>query len=112
MTVAAIGTRRTMRGVRRWTLLSLVVVMLVTACGGPALRRSTGTIDGCIGALGSAPSPLSGVLVEPDDGRVPVLDELNAARCTIDLTIYLVTDDEVITALGQAVERGVRVRVM
>lgn len=54
----------------------------------------------------------TGILVQPDDGRTPVLAELAAAACTIDISIYLLSDDEVVQALAAAVDRGVRVRVM
>lgn len=53
-----------------------------------------------------------GVFVQPDDGRAPILDELAAARRTIDLEVYLLSDEEIIAALERAVTRGVRVRVI
>jgi cardiolipin synthase A/B len=53
-----------------------------------------------------------GLFVEPDDGRAPVLDELDAARRSIDLSIYLVTDPETFAALARAERRGVAVRVI
>lgn len=54
----------------------------------------------------------TGVFVQPDDGREPVLEELMAAQCTIDVSVYLLSDDVIIAALGAAADRGVRVRVM
>jgi phosphatidylserine/phosphatidylglycerophosphate/cardiolipin synthase-like enzyme len=69
-------------------------------------------VDECVRALGDPPTAVTGVFVEPDDGYPPVLGELSHARCAIDLTIYMLTDDEVVAALEAAVARGVRVRVM
>ncbi|MDQ4045062.1 MAG: phosphatidylserine/phosphatidylglycerophosphate/cardiolipin synthase family protein [Chloroflexota bacterium] len=48
----------------------------------------------------------------PDDGRAPVIDEIDRAACTIDLTIYLLSDDAVIDALVRAEARGVEVRIL
>lgn len=59
----------------------------------------------------AAPNALS-LFVQPDDGRTPVLDLLNNAQTSIDLMVYLLSDREVITALENAVFRGVVVRVM
>jgi cardiolipin synthase len=50
--------------------------------------------------------------IQPDDGRTPVRDAFRTARSSIDLTIYLLSDREVIAALKNAVLRGVAVRVM
>lgn len=53
-----------------------------------------------------------GLYVEPDDGHAPVIDEIDHAQRTIDLTIYLLTDANVISALSRAESRGVQVRVI
>lgn len=52
------------------------------------------------------------LFVEPEDGRAPVLAEISAAMRTIDLQVYILTDDEIIAALEGAAARGVQVRVM
>ncbi len=59
----------------------------------------------------SPPNALT-LFVQPDDGRAPVLDAFNNAQTSIDLMIYLLSDRDVITALKNAVLRGVAVRVM
>jgi phosphatidylserine/phosphatidylglycerophosphate/cardiolipin synthase-like enzyme len=59
----------------------------------------------------TAPNSIT-LFVQPDDGRAPVLDLLNNAQTSIDLMIYLLSDHEVITALKNAVLRGVAVRVL
>lgn len=55
---------------------------------------------------------VAGVFVEPDDGRAPILDELAAARESVSLQVYLLSDEEIIAALEAAASRGLRVRVM
>ena len=53
-----------------------------------------------------------GLFVEPDDGRAPILEELDAARDSITPQIYLLSDEEILSALERAEERGVEVRVI
>ncbi len=53
-----------------------------------------------------------GLFVQPDDGRIPILDELAAAETSIDLEVYLLTDPGIIEALESAVQRGIEVRVI
>lgn len=53
-----------------------------------------------------------GIFVEPDDGRAPLLAELDAARRSITLQIYLLSDEEILRALERAQARGVDVRVI
>jgi cardiolipin synthase A/B len=52
------------------------------------------------------------LIVEPDDGRALVLQILNAATKSIDLTIYELTDSQIMTALEAAQARKVTVRVL
>lgn len=82
----------------------------------------------CLGSLGSAiwsrglldlltvhqaaAAGITGVFIEPEDGRAPVIDEIAAAQESITLHIYLLTDDLVRNTLRDAVERGVWVRVI
>jgi cardiolipin synthase A/B len=58
-----------------------------------------------------APDALS-LVIQPDDGRAPILDAFNNARTSIDLMIYLLSDRDAIAALKNAVLRGVAVRVL
>jgi phosphatidylserine/phosphatidylglycerophosphate/cardiolipin synthase-like enzyme len=97
------------RGVR--SVLILASLMLLTACGGPSLGRQADGTAACLRSLPAAPVA-TGVFVQPDDGREPVLDEIEAAQCAIDISVHLLSDDDLIDALAGAVERGVRVRVM
>jgi phosphatidylserine/phosphatidylglycerophosphate/cardiolipin synthase-like enzyme len=60
----------------------------------------------------AAPSAIEGVYVLPDDGAAPLIEELDAARSTISIEIYLLTDDDVLASLFRARDRGVTVRVL
>ena len=57
-------------------------------------------------------SPSHTLIVEPDDGRALVLNILNAARNSIDLTIYELSDSEIMSALKAAQARKAAVRVL
>ena len=52
------------------------------------------------------------LIVEPDDGRALVLQALNAAKKSIDLTIYELSDSQILSALESAQARKVAVRVL
>jgi len=52
------------------------------------------------------------LIVEPDDGRSLVLQALNAATKSIDLTIYELSDPQIMSALELAQARKVAVRVL
>jgi phosphatidylserine/phosphatidylglycerophosphate/cardiolipin synthase-like enzyme len=52
------------------------------------------------------------LIVQPDDGRSLVLQILGAAKKSIDLTIYEISDPQVMAALTSAQARGVVVRVL
>jgi phosphatidylserine/phosphatidylglycerophosphate/cardiolipin synthase-like enzyme len=52
------------------------------------------------------------LVVQPDDGRTLILNALSAAKKSIDLTIYEISDPQIMSALGAAKARGVTVRVI
>ena len=52
------------------------------------------------------------LIVQPDDGRNLVLEALNAATKSIDLTIYEISDPQIMSALASAQARKVSVRVL
>jgi phosphatidylserine/phosphatidylglycerophosphate/cardiolipin synthase-like enzyme len=52
------------------------------------------------------------LIVEPDDGRTLVLQILGVAKKSIDLTIYEISDSQIMAALTTAQARGVTVRVL
>lgn len=92
--------------------LAVAIIFFVSGCG--PLGDGSAQLSNAAACLDSlSPPPLAtGLFVEPDDGHDPVLDEFQSARCTIDVSVYLLSDDLTIEALAGAVERGVRVRVM
>jgi phosphatidylserine/phosphatidylglycerophosphate/cardiolipin synthase-like enzyme len=100
------GSRVSRSSTRGFACLAwIATLMLLAGCmPAPAVTAST---------CGSAPDspPVTGVFVEPDDGYRPVIDEFDAAMCTIDLCIYLLSDPIVLESLIAAHWRGVTVRV-
>lgn len=52
------------------------------------------------------------LIVQPDDGRTLVLNALSGAKKSIDLTIYEISDPQIMSALEAAKARGVTVRVI
>jgi phosphatidylserine/phosphatidylglycerophosphate/cardiolipin synthase-like enzyme len=52
------------------------------------------------------------LIVQPVDGRIPVLNALKAAKKSIGLTIYEISDPQIMSALQAARARGVAVRVL
>lgn len=52
------------------------------------------------------------LLAMPDAGRAPLIQAIDGARSSVRLKIYLITDNNVVEALGKAVQRGVSVRVL
>lgn len=52
------------------------------------------------------------LFVEPDDGRKPILDAINSAQAEILITVYLLSDPEVISSLKNARVRGVEVKII
>ncbi len=103
----------------------LALPLLLAACGEAPTQAqlSPGSIVTTRSARSArpTPTPLGGVLpapfngplfVEPDDGLNPVISTINGAQTSIDLVVYLLNDQEVMGALRDARNRGVRVRVM
>jgi phosphatidylserine/phosphatidylglycerophosphate/cardiolipin synthase-like enzyme len=52
------------------------------------------------------------LLVQPGAGLLPLIDAIRRARRSVDIAIFRMNRKEVETALGQAVQRGVRVRAL
>ncbi|HEU0164296.1 MAG TPA: hypothetical protein VFQ54_04575, partial [Thermomicrobiales bacterium] len=74
------------RRLRLYAFSALLVVLsvLLASCTPSGLVDSSPTgVDSCLDGLAPTTTDTTGVFVEPDDSRDPVLDELNAARCTI-----------------------------
>lgn len=97
--------------VKRFMTILLAFVLL-SGCSSPDIAvNQSQLVEDCLRSLPEAPVA-TGVFVEPDDGRQPVIEELTGATCTIDISIYLLSDAEVIAALEAAGNRGARIRVM
>lgn len=92
--------------------IAVAILSIVTGCAPSAFSPDHNQlVEECLQAL-PEPPVATGIFVQPDDGREPVLEELTTAGCTIDVSIYLLSDDAIIAALDAAADRGVRVRVM
>jgi phosphatidylserine/phosphatidylglycerophosphate/cardiolipin synthase-like enzyme len=52
------------------------------------------------------------LLTQPDSGRANILELINGAKTSINLTIYEIEDPAIVSALGDAAKRGVTVRVL
>lgn len=85
-----------------------IFLLLSATLASPANAAST---ESCLQDV-PTPTPVTTVHVQPESGASPILDEINFARCSIDLTMYLLTSDDVVEALENAVDRGIRVRVI
>jgi phosphatidylserine/phosphatidylglycerophosphate/cardiolipin synthase-like enzyme len=94
----------------------VLVLLIVGAVGAAALANRDRLLERDMATTAPAAitpdSGVRGLFVEPDDGREPVLAELQAAETSIDLLIYLLTDNEIFDALAKAESRGVEVRVI
>lgn len=107
------GSARTIHSTSGLAVILVIASFLLSACGfGWSGPGGSGDVDACLAGLGAPPAPVTGVFVQPDDGYAPVVDEIEAARCTLDLTMYMLTDDTLFAALVAADMRGVRVRVI
>jgi len=106
------ATHRTLRRSTLGTIL-LVALLLLSACSPPwHAENARPDPASCLAGLFGSDFASEGVFVEPTDGTAPIVDELDHAACTIDVGIYLLTNDDVIAALERAAARGVRVRVI
>jgi cardiolipin synthase A/B len=105
---------------RRWQWwIALLIVVLVVAGAALWLHQSVTSPPLAPTSVADAPRPgetpalpVTGVFIEPGDGRAPLLDEIQAARQSIDLEVYIVTDDVIVQSLEEAQRRGVDVRVI
>lgn len=59
-----------------------------------------------------SPVEQTSLLIQPEAGAAPLIASINQATGSIDLTIYTISDSQIITALISAERRGVKVRVL
>ncbi|HEU0116967.1 MAG TPA: phospholipase D-like domain-containing protein [Thermomicrobiales bacterium] len=104
---------RTGNGVKWLVVAALLVVAFVVVVWTVRRTPASGPAP-----IVTEPPPQStgpgvvGLVVQPDDGRAPILDEIDRARRSIDLEVYLLSDSQMIAALERAHDRGVPVRVL
>src|SRR5215210_369446 len=103
----------------RWWWIALLVVALVAAGAALWARQSAITPPPAATSVADVPQPgetpappATGIFIQPGDGRAPLLDEIRAARQSIDLEVYLLSDETILQSLGDAQRRGVAVRVI
>ena len=105
---------------RRWHWWWIALLVVLLAAGAVLWSRQSAmdpppaaTSVADLPQPGDTPQlPVTGVFIEPGDGRAPLLDEIRAARHAIDLEVYIVSDELILQALEEAQRRGVRVRVI
>ena len=102
---------------RRVPWLIVAVLMVVGLLAAAAVGPRGGAVSARLApAATNSTQPIAlavtGVFIEPGDGRAPLLDEIEAARQSIDLAVYIVTDEIILEALEDARGRGVEVRVI
>lgn len=90
----------------------LAVVVLLALAAGLWLERGWPGDDQPTRAPSAETDGVIGLFVLPDDGHEPILTEIAAARRSVSLQIYLLTDEEIFAALADAAGRGVHVRVL
>ena len=103
-----------------WWLFAALLMAIIGAvtCATLLVRQSPpGDLRPSLAAMATVVSPvepggITGIFIQPGDGRRPILDEIEAATTSIDLEIYIVSDDEILAALEAAQARGVAVRVL
>lgn len=97
------------------SVLTPLVLLTLILCSGGLLRPSTAhavaTNFATLG-LGTGRGIDVTVFVEPAAGETPILNAINNATTSIYVELYLLTDTTVITALENAAQRGLDVRVM
>lgn len=92
----------------RYLRVTLIVSMLCALIYAPVVAES---IETCHESI-HLPTPVTSVHVQPDAGIQPILDEITFAACSIDLSMYIFTNQDIFDGLEYAVARGVRVRVI
>jgi len=97
-------------------LVLLVLTLPIAGCIGPRLDTVPVTQNPSNAGITSnvdAGSPSAHTLiVEPNDGKAIILSTIAGARTNISLTIYELTDDDIVRALSAAQARCVSVRVL
>lgn len=88
-----------------YLLLFGVLTLVAAIFGAPTRKEYTP------GEVAGAKTNLA-IFVEPEAGEAPIVEAINNARSEVLVEVYLLSDNEVLTALEEAHGRGVDVRVM
>jgi phosphatidylserine/phosphatidylglycerophosphate/cardiolipin synthase-like enzyme len=99
---------------RRFSIrLAAAAIACVGLAACDAAPGGGGSSGGAVVFYAPTPSPGAlSLLTEPDQGVAPIYAVLQAARHSIDLTMYELVDPQVTALLEQAAARGVAVRVV
>lgn len=116
--MAELGAAPSRRG-SSWLFAALLLAIVGVVTGAVLLVRqphAAGTRPS-LAAMATVVSPddpdgITGIFIQPGDGRRPIVEEIEAATESIDLEIYIVSDSEILGALEAARSRGVSVRVL
>jgi phosphatidylserine/phosphatidylglycerophosphate/cardiolipin synthase-like enzyme len=103
----------------RAVVLGMLPLLALAACSSPSPATAGNAALSAVRpsqAASSAPPAAARIpgqfFVEPDDGVGVIVSAINRAQKSIDMTMYLLTDREVIAALKGSVTRHVRVRAL
>jgi cardiolipin synthase len=100
----------------RAVILTCLLMVLLGGCG-PSSAASAPHFAACASAAGAGCALGTGaaslqVFTEPESGAGPVVDAIRYAQRSIWVEVYILTDTDVITALEDAANRGLEVRVL
>ena len=94
-------------------MATLLVLPTLSGCGAGSGARGEGARVPAsrVQARLHAPGHIS-ILTQPEAGTQPVVEAIDGARRSVWVQIYMITDVQVIEALGRAARRGLDVRVL
>ncbi len=93
-------------------LILIASATLVVSLGLVFDNGESSSVPTAVGPVPAAPSSVEGIFVLPEDGPAALIEEFDAARSSISIEVYLLTDDSVLSAIFRARDRGVTVRVL
>src|SRR5947209_460184 len=99
----------------RWLLTGVVLALLLVGAAQADWRsvlNQNSVSDPVATSTTADAKSVHGVFIEPQDGLSPLIDEVDAARTSIDVEVYLLTSDEIVAALKRARGRNVTVRII
>jgi phosphatidylserine/phosphatidylglycerophosphate/cardiolipin synthase-like enzyme len=88
-----------------------LAIALAAGCGAGPARLAAKKSAGAGGARFHAPGQI-GIFTQPESGTEPIVAAIDGSQRSVWLQIYMLTDPQVIAALGRAAARGLDVRVL